>query len=106
MTETIEDIRRKKAEIIETIQLFSAIKQELTSEESSPLISQISDFLEKANLDPEILRLTNEIERKEASLRALQEEFSKFDKRIQEAKRLQSYYFQEIQKDYQEAISK
>ena len=103
---TLENIKQKKDKIKESIDLLSSIKMELTSDESSPLITKISDFLEVANNDPEIIEITNEIKNKEETLKILEEEARKYDKKTKEAQSLQQFYFSLIQKQFPEAISK
>ena len=104
MNKSLQQIQDKKKEIIESIKLFSSIKDELTSDETAPLITQISDFLQTANSDPSILQINSDIQMKSTTLKDLNEETTKFDKKFEEICYLQNYYFSEIQKDFQFAM--
>ena len=103
--EELEQIRKKREEKIRIVNVLKAINAELTSEESAPLITQISDFLEIANSDPEVIYLNNELSRKEEALKNLEEEISKYDKKCQRTFELQNFYMDKIQRDFAEAMN-
>ena len=102
----IETIKEKKDSIMQSIELMSAIKDELTSDETSPIITKISDFLEVANSNPIVIQIMNDIKLKKSSLKTLEEEALRYEKRTKEAQSLQQYYFSLIQKQFPEVISK
>ena len=103
--EELEQIRKEREEKIKTINILKAINAELTSEESAPLITQISDFLEIANSDPDVIHLNNEISRKEEALKLLEEEVSRYDKKYQHTLDLQNIYMEKIQSEFAEAMN-
>ena len=102
----IEAIKEKKDSIMQSIELMSAIKDELTSDETSPIITKISEFLEVANSNPIVIQIMNDIKLKKSSLKTLEEEALRYEKRTKEAQSLQQYYFSLIQKQFPEVISK